>query len=176
MSEESPPGKAIGKTMLIISWIFVLIVLVLLFGRWEEKQYNPNMSIDGVVTNDARTVVLERNRFGHYVSSGKVNGVPVTFMLDTGATQVAIPANLADKLRLTPGARFNVVTANGIVEVRATTIDELHLGPIVLHDVRAAINPGMSGEEILLGMSVLKQLDFSQRNNELTLTQYTHGN
>ncbi len=176
MSEETPPGKAIGKTMLTISWILVLIVLVLLFGRWEEKQYNPNMSAKSVVTSQARTVVLERNRFGHYVSSGKINGEQVTFMLDTGATQVAIPENLTEKLRLEPGARFPVTTANGIVEVRATTINELQLGPIILHDVRAAINPGMSGNEILLGMSVLKQLDFSQKNNELTITQHTYGN
>lgn len=175
MSEESLPGKGIGKIMLTISWIFVLIVLVLWFGRWEEKQYNPNMSMEGVVMDDTRTVVLKRNRYGHYVSPGKVNDVPVTFMLDTGATQVAVPANLAKKLNLNSGARFSVSTANGIVEVRATTIDQLQLGPIILHDVRAAINPGMDGEEILLGMSVLKQLDFSQKNDELTLTQYTYG-
>ena len=173
MSENSNPGAKIGRGMLTISWILVLIFLVLLFGNWEKRQINPNMQVEGMVSDQARTVVLQRNRYGHYVASGTVNGNPVMFLLDTGATNVAVPKKLARKLQLKPGAPYLVSTANGNVEVRATIIPVLQLGPITLHDVRASINPGMEEEDgILLGMSVLKELDFSQKGDELTIVQY----
>jgi len=63
------------------------------------------------------------------------------------------------------------LTANGIVEVRDTTIETLQLGSIRLSNIRASINPGMVGEEILLGMSALKDLEFTQRGSKLTLKQ-----
>ena len=52
-----------------------------------------------------------------------------------------------------------------------TVIDHLQLGSISIRDVRSSIVPGMHQDEILLGMSVLKQLDFSQSGNELTIRQ-----
>ncbi len=92
-------------------------------------------------------------------------------MLDTGATSVAVPASLAQQLGLKPGYRHKAVTANGIVEVRDTRIDTLTIGPITLRNVQASINPGMSGPEILLGMSALKDLELTQRDNTLTIKQ-----
>jgi aspartyl protease family protein len=64
------------------------------------------------------------------------------------------------------------MTANGSVEVRATSLQKLELGNIIFNDVPAAINPGMDDDEILLGMSALKHVDFSQSGKELTITQY----
>jgi len=174
MSNSNPPGKGAGKVMLIASWILVLIGLTAFFTHQEEEKYNPNQNLDGAVDEGQVEVTLLRNKWGHYVASGKINGKPVTFLLDTGATQVAIPAHLGAKLGLRRGPRYNVTTANGSVAVWATTINELELGPIQLRDVRAALNPGMQDDEILLGMSALKTLDFSQTGNELTLRQYTY--
>lgn len=158
--------------MLIIFWLLVLGALTYTFASWEEKQYNPNQDLSGEQFQGARQVILERNRFNHYVASGLINGTPVTFMLDTGATAVVVPANLASKLRLKAGRPHIANTANGQVEVCATRIDTLELGVIKLHDINASINPGMSGEEILLGMSALKQIEFSQRGKMLTLKQH----
>jgi len=62
-------------------------------------------------------------------------------------------------------------TANGQVQVRATRINTLQLGPITLYNLEASINPGMDGNEILLGMSALKQIEFSQKGKFLTLRQ-----
>jgi len=170
--KEVVPGKKIGRGMLHLMWIGVLIGLTFVFGVWEEQQYNPNSKLEGSKNGTSQTVVLKRNVMGHYVASGLINGVPVVYLLDTGASSVAIPQNLAAKLGLRPGARYMVSTANGNVEVRGTTIDKLELGPIVVHNVQAAINPGMQGEEILLGMSVLKNLDFYQSGKQLTITQH----
>lgn len=158
--------------MLIIFWLLVLGALTYVFGTWEKKQYNPNQDLSGEQLQGARQVVLERNRFNHYVANGLINGIPVTFMLDTGATAVVIPANLANNLHLKAGRPHIANTANGQIEVRATRIDTLELGVIKLRNINASINPGMSGEEILLGMSALKQIEFSQKGKMLTLRQH----
>ena len=123
------------------------------------------------VVDGGTQIVLERNRYGHYNVSGRINNQPVEFMLDTGATLVAIPAKLADRLGLVRGAPTQVKTANGTAIAYATRLASVRLGDIELRDVRAHISPGMDGDEVLLGMSVLKKLEFSQRGTSLTLRQ-----
>ncbi|ACR12799.1 aspartic protease, TIGR02281 family [Teredinibacter turnerae T7901] len=175
MSDSQPPGKRLGKGMLAIVWLLILGGLTLFFSRKEAQWYNPNTQLEGTDNGQSRTVTLERNNYHHYVASGYINGKPVTFLLDTGATMVSVPANLGRELSLQPGASYPVQTANGVVQVRATNIDALRLGPIELQNVRAALNPGMNGDEILLGMSALKTLDFAQSGRFLTLTQHLNS-
>jgi aspartyl protease family protein len=94
----------------------------------------------------------------------------VTFLLDTGATDVAIPEDLADRLRLERRGGGISQTANGPVAVWQTMLDTVTLGAISLSDVRASILPSMRGtEKVLLGMSFLKQLEFTQRDGQLIL-------
>lgn len=173
MSDNQAPDsvKSMGKVMMAAAWVVAIGLLTLFFGNWEKNQYNPNRELASHATGEAAEVTLSANRFHHYVASGEINGRPVTFLLDTGATDVAIPAALAAELGLQPGARGHARTANGIVEVRSTVIEELSLGPIRLHDVRASINPGMGGSEILLGMSALRQVELTQKGDQLTLRQ-----
>ena len=173
MNMASEPGetKRIGKGMLWIFWCLVLACLVFLFGNMEKKRINPNQTVSGISSSNENIVELQRNVFGHYVANGKINEDDVVFMLDTGATNVAIPQKLAERLGLKRGARQQVYTANGIATAYATEIQSLRLGNIQLNDVKASITPGMTGDEILLGMSALKQLDFSQSGKVLTLSQ-----
>ena len=171
---SSPETKKIGKGMLWIFWGLLFVVLVWLFGGLLERQYNPNTRVSGSTDNQARTIKLQRNRFGHYVATGTINSKHVTFMLDTGATNVAVPEALAQTLNLKRGNAISVMTANGVARAYQTEIRTLSIGNIELKNVRAAIAPGMQNSEILLGMSALKQLDFSQSGDTLTLTQYTH--
>jgi aspartyl protease family protein len=98
-----------------------------------------------------------------------INGQPVRFLLDTGATQVSVPAHLGPVLGLQPGAPASVMTANGSVTVRQTRIDQLVVGPFELRNVGSHLNPGMRSDEVLLGMSVLRHLEFIQRGDTLTL-------
>lgn len=172
---DNRPGAAAGRGMLIVMWVLLLGGLSFYFANREEKKYNPNADMASSSNAETRSIVLKQNNWGHYVASGRINGQPVTFMLDTGATTVAIPLKLARELNLKPGPRYQVSTANGLVEVRGTRIDKLELGNIVFYDVVAAINPGMQDDEILLGMSALKHVDFNQSGDELTLTQYGNG-
>lgn len=169
-TEQEPPGKSIGKTMVIIAWIMILGFLTLIFGKLEEKEHNPNQTITSVNDGNSVTVALQRNRYGHYVADAMINGKTVPVLLDTGATSMSIPLTLANQLKLEKGPAYQVSTANGMAWVNATSLDSVAIGDIVLYDVKASINSGL--DEVLLGMSFLKQLEMTQRGNQLTLKQY----
>ena len=163
--------QRLGNQMIVIAWILGLGMLTWFFGHYLDRQHNPNEDVMSSSHSGSTEVLLERNREGHYVASGRINGRPVTFMLDTGATMVSVPGRLADKLSLARGPMMQVTTANGNIPVYSTILDEVQLGGIVLRNIRASINPYMDDDDILLGMSFLKQLDFSQEGNTLTLRQ-----
>ncbi len=170
--EVPPPGRSLGKLMSIAAWVIGLIMLTLLFGDLERSWINPNQQPVAMVnTEGAQEVILKANRQGHYLVSGTINEKPVDFLLDTGATDVAISLNLAQQLELKKGLRGIASTANGNVIVYATRIQRLQIGGIILYDVPASINPGMD-DFILLGMSALRQVEFIQRDNVLTLRKY----
>ncbi|MCF6281858.1 MAG: TIGR02281 family clan AA aspartic protease [Candidatus Polarisedimenticolaceae bacterium] len=160
-----------SKTHLIyLAWILALGLLTLFFSNILDQQHNPNRDIMSVSGNShASQVVLQRNRMGHYVADGRINGEIVRFLVDTGATDVAIPAELAQRLNLKRGRSGVSRTANGDTVTWATRLESVDLGGLVQYDVRASILPGMSGSEVLLGMSYLKHLELTQRGGELML-------
>lgn len=158
--------------MLVLAWGAALLLATRFFADWEQSRVNPNREPVSVVQGDQIEVHLEGNIQGHFVADGLINGQPVTFLLDTGATDVAIPAELAEELDLARGAPVRLQTANGQTTGYRTVLDSLALGDIVLQDVRALIAPGFGGEQVLLGMSALKQLEFTQRAGTLVLRQH----
>ncbi len=165
-------GRRAGRVMLVLAWGAGILLATRFFADWEESRYNPNRQPVSVVQGDHIEVLLEGNVQGHFVADGRINGTPVTFLLDTGATDVAIPAELAEELGLSRGAPVNLLTANGQTTGFRTRLESLALGEIVLHDVRAIVAPGFGGDQILLGMSALKQLEFTQRAGTLVLRQH----
>lgn len=158
--------------MLVLAWGAGLLLATRFFADWEQSRFNPNREPVSVVQGDQIEVRLESNAQGHFVADGLINGAPVTFLLDTGATDVAIPAEQAERLDLPRGAPVQLQTANGQATGYRTVLDSLTLGDIVLHDVRALIVPGFGGDQVLLGMSALKQLEFTQRAGALLLRQH----
>ena len=169
---EHTSTRSIGSGMTIAAWIIMFALATWFFDGFLEQQHNPNQQVSTRDFDGGREITLKRNRQGHYVSDGKINGAKVRFLLDTGATHVSIPEDVARQLRLEAGPQQIVNTANGQINVFATLLDNIQIGDIVLTDVRASINPYMDGEEILLGMSFLKHLEFTQRGDELILRQY----
>lgn len=170
LGKSSP--RRLGFGMILLAWAVGLGILTAYFSGWLDEQQNPNQKVDTVVTGEgAREVVLQQNRYGHYVATGRINGVEATFLLDTGATDVSVPAGLAQEARLERGPPARARTAAGTITTYRTRIDRVELGGIVIRDVRAHINPRMQGNEVLLGMSFLRQLEFSQQGGELTLRQ-----
>lgn len=168
MSSSSP----FGKVFINISWVLLLVGLALLFQEVLDNKANPNQDPTSLRTSNYTEVTLVRNQQHHYVANGTINGAEVTFLVDTGATLVAIGPALAEELGLKRGYQGIAHTANGTTTTYATTINRLTLGDITLRDVRASITMGMNNEEILLGMSALKQLELTQRNGELRMRQY----
>ncbi len=172
MSAASP-GRGVGKVMWIVAWALGLWLATRFFGQWQEAQRNPNQVLSSQQGAGFVEVQLASNGQGHFLASGQINGQPVAFLLDTGATDVAIPAGVAKQLGLKRGAPISLHTANGTSTGYRTQLARLQLGAIVLTDVRALVAPGMQGDEILLGMSALKQLEFTQRDGTLLLRQTT---
>jgi aspartyl protease family protein len=176
MTHQDPrhSEKRLGQGMIAIGFVIGLGLLTMLFDGVLEKQRNPNATPLSTVNALGQVeVVLESNRQGQYVLTGAINSVPAEFILDTGATDVVIPPGLAEASGLEYGYQSQAMTANGLVNIYSTLIDELHLGEITLHDVRASINPAMHESMVLLGMSALRQIEFNQRGSQLTLRQHT---
>jgi len=172
MTEEDTTNK-MGKVFVWIAWIMAFTLLVYGFQSMLDEQWNPNTDPKTYIAKGGETEVhLQQNRLGHYLVQGKINNQEVTFLLDTGATQVSIPLHIAKGLQLPEFGKYSVETANGSVIVTQTRIKQLSIGDIVLSDVAAHINPGMRSSEILLGMSALKRVEFSQRGKQLTLRAY----
>ncbi len=169
--QDDPNIESMGKGMTMIAWIITIVLLTYFFAGVEERQVNPNQSPSSERLENIIKVELKRNRYGHYVTNGEVDHKAVVFLLDTGATNVAIPGAIEGYLNLKRGQKYFVNTANGTAVAYDTKIDSIRIGEIILYNVRASINPSMEGEEILLGMSALKQVEFRQKGNQLTLIQ-----
>ena len=170
---EEGQSKRMGVWMAIAMWLIVLWLLASFFANWFEKEHNPNQNFAGSVTSSGvKEVELIRNRKGHYVSSGFINDQRVVFMLDTGATDISIPLHIAEELQLKTGPRIQFQTAAGASWGYATVLDSVAIGNIELNNVRASINPNVQDLDILLGMTFLKHLEFTQRGDTLTLRQY----
>jgi len=167
------PHRRLGMTMTIAMWVVIMGLLIMFFQSWEEKQHNPNQDLSlNLGADGIHELTLQRNRFGHYVANGSINNTPVVFLLDTGASDVSLPAELAQEIGLKHGRPMIYQTANGSITVYATRLNKVDLGGIVLRQVRASINPNMQGNKVLLGMSFLKHLEFTQRGDTLILKQY----
>lgn len=168
-TNTGPP--TLSKPVITVIWIALLGVGTVIFNGLLDNINNPNKDLT-ITLNDAgnKEVVLERNRYGHYVASGEINNQPVAFLLDTGATLVAIPEHIAKQLNLKKGRAFQSQTANGNSQSYATTIDRLVLGGIVMTNVPASISSGMAFDEILLGMSFLKHLHLTQQGKQLRIS------
>jgi aspartyl protease family protein len=162
-------SKKIGSTMTLLSWIGFLGVLTLLFGNLLDQQENPNKEITSITNGGVIEVILDQNKFGHYVATANFNNIPVDLIIDTGATDVSVPENIAEKIGLKRGSPMEVMTANGTISVFMTKIDTIELGKITLHNVRANINPHIQDDFVLLGMSFLENLDITQSQGKMVL-------
>ncbi|MBF7143750.1 MULTISPECIES: retropepsin-like aspartic protease family protein [Pseudomonas] len=170
----SAPGRQAGRWLMALAWVAGLFLASRFFGDWEQKQENPNREISSTHGAGFVEVRLQGNRQGHFVAEGGVNGQKVSFMIDTGATDVAIPAAVASRLNLDKGMPVTLNTANGAAQGYRTRLTSLELGDIRLAQVSAVVVPGLPGEQILLGMSALRRLEFTLRDGNMLLRQNTH--
>ncbi len=167
--DESP--KRLGQLMIVGAWLLLLGLLTLIFNNWMERSANPNRVLS--ISDDPKggqIIRLQRNRAGHYLAPGQINGLEVTFIVDTGATRVAVPLAVAQGAGLVKAARGTSMTASGMVDTWLTKVDQLRLGPFEMASVPAVIIPDMPGDQVLLGMSFLKYLRLEQEGDSLSIS------
>jgi aspartyl protease family protein len=163
--------RRIGVGMTLAAWALFLLLLTWFASGYLERLNNPNVQVVSRVDPGGNLeVVLQQNRAGHYVATGAIDDVPVVFLVDTGATDVAVSREVAERIGLEKGFRVTVNTANGTAYGWNTVLDKVTLGNIEMTAVPATIMPGL-GQEALLGMSFLKRLTLIQRGEELLIRQ-----
>ncbi len=116
-------------------------------------------------------LILDADDSGSYYVKGSINGEGVLFLLDTGATWISIPERLRWRLDLQRGRYVKVATAGGVVGNYETRVESLDVGPFHFQDVAAALNPYAPNDVVLLGMSALKDVQFTQTGGQLILSR-----
>jgi len=156
--------------MLWVAALGLLGGLYLLFSMLDKG----GGTVSSVDSRGAAMVVLAQDRSGHYVAEGQINGQPVTFLVDTGATDVALPESMARALGLDFGPRVQVMTAAGPSNAWVTRLDKVSVGGIHRKNVRATITDG-EFNGILLGMSFLKHYSLQQSDGKLVIRETLTG-
>lgn len=156
-----------GQRMLWLAALGLLGGLYMLFSMVEDKGGSTVSTMD---SNGSIMVVLEQDRNGHYEAEGQINGRSVTFLVDTGATDVALPESMARTLGLEFGPRVKVMTAAGPADAWMTRLDEVNVGGLQRRNVRASITSG-EFNGILLGMSFLRDYSLQQQDGKLIISE-----
>jgi aspartyl protease family protein len=115
-----------------------------------------------------------RNSRGSYAVSGRINGRAVAFLVDTGASSVAMGEDEARRLGIPfelAGDPIRVATASGIIEGYRVILDSVEVGDIRVSNVEGNIVLGRGPDQVLLGMSFLNRLEFENRGNLMLLRQ-----
>ena len=113
-----------------------------------------------------------RNPFGAYTTVGTINGRTVDFLVDTGASAVALSAEDARRLGIAykiEGERISVSTANGMASAYEVTLDRVQVGDIILAGVRGFVIEGEGTGRVLLGMSFLNRVKMEDQGAVLLL-------
>lgn len=110
---------------------------------------------------------------GHFWANGAINGVAIRFLVDTGATTIALSGEAAKRLGLnyTAGARVPVRTASAVMSGHRIALDSVRVGDITLTNVEALVLEGRYPEEALLGMSFLGRTQMKRDGDTLTLVR-----
>lgn len=157
--------------MIATAWILFLFILFSIFDYSILQRNNPNQNVATAMNGGTKEIMLQRNVHGHYVANGTINYQQITFLLDTGATDIAVPESFAKKIGLKKGYAITVKTANGNVKAYRTRLESVAIGDIILYDLNATILSNMQGDEALLGMNFLKHFEIIQKGNNLTIKQ-----
>ena len=164
-------GQEVGGVTLLSADPVRAVVVI------EGEQYELGLSQragGGFVQPEAREVRITRDGQGHFRVGGRIDGQPVSFLIDTGATVLAMSGAQADRLGIdysASGQATQVLTAAGPAASYYVRLDSVEVGGILVNGVDAAVVEGSFPVEILLGMSFLRNVGFSERAGVLTLTQ-----
>jgi len=125
---------------------------------------------------NSRSVTIARDNRGQFMVEARVDGRRLQFMVDTGASMIALRESAAARLGIFPAPRdydytIRVQTANGIGRAAEIRLNSVEIDGIVVRDVRALVSPDNALGENLLGMSFLSRVKFSHDRGKLLLEQ-----
>lgn len=122
---------------------------------------------------DKTEIRIASGRGQHYRTKGLINGTPVNFFVDTGATYIAMNHFEAERLGIDyrAGKQVKVSTANGLATAFLVTLSSVSVGNIVVHQVQAAVSTTESPTDILLGNSYLSKVDLKIDDGVLVLRE-----
>jgi aspartyl protease family protein len=146
---------------LMTVWLLIGLVLFLGFKFWERERESSRFQMAGEV------IVLTRGDDGHFHWPGKVDGIEVDFLVDTGATGTALPQSLAERAGLKPLGAVQAHTAAGSTRGFVARADIALYGGVRANKLAVTVLPDLGAP--LLGMDVLGRLHFSQKPGELRI-------
>ncbi|MEN3951386.1 TIGR02281 family clan AA aspartic protease [Iodidimonas sp. SYSU 1G8] len=174
------PGRTLRHVAI---WMAIVASLALLysfrheFGMARDRvtgNLAPARGVANTTTDGTREVTLFAQSDGHFYAQVEVEGKEILFMVDTGASDIALSRKDADRLGLSPSEReFTRIyqTANGTMRGAPVTLDSVAIGPIDVRNVAASVAEGDMGVS-LLGMSFLNRLSgYQVTGDRLTLRQ-----
>ena len=122
-----------------------------------------------------RSLSIARDGRGHFLTEGRIDGQRVGFMVDTGASVIALNETSAARFGLRPSRgdyNASVTTANGTIRAARTRLAMVDVGGLVVRDVEAMVLPDAALSENLLGLSFLSKLKrFEYANGKMVLEQ-----
>ncbi|MDO5611717.1 MAG: TIGR02281 family clan AA aspartic protease [Paracoccus sp. (in: a-proteobacteria)] len=133
------------------TWAMLFALVAAGASWWQDRQYSPQVSGDGA------RIELPMGRDGHFHIQAEVNGTPIHFMIDTGASQLVLSPRDARRAGFDTGTLAytqRAMTANGPVDSAPVRIERLTIGPITDRSVAAQVNGADMGVS-LMGMSYL---------------------
>ena len=141
-------------------------------GKRTTLDLGEHFATPGSGGNAGNTVKLSADTLGHFWTMGQINGRSVRFLIDTGATSVALPASAARNMGIdfTKGHRGFSNTAGGAVPVWRISLDAVTIGEMTLYGIEASVfETGL--DVALLGMSFLNRLEMRRDGSQMTLTK-----
>ncbi len=172
--------RGAGGTMFkyATAWIAIAAVLLIVYGMKDEaarfgrkmlSELMPSMGLQ-----DENTMSFRASSNGHFMVDVLVDGKPIQFMVDSGASDVTLSLRDAERLGLDRAALMfdrTYQTANGVVRGAPVRLKKVEIGPIAVDDVRASVNEAPMGTS-LLGMSFLSRLaSWRVEGDRLTLVR-----
>ena len=151
------------RTLKVVTvWLLLGTALFLAVQAWLADRQKARFSVGG------GTITLQRAADGHFHWPGRVDGRPVDFLVDTGATRTALPGELARRWGLQPEREVRSSTAGGVVTGYEARVDLALDGGVAVQQLRVTVLPDLAAP--LLGMDVLGRLRVTQADGRLEIS------
>jgi aspartyl protease family protein len=158
------------KALFIVILLFAIGVALHFYASSRESlDLNAQIPISNTDENGHTQVTIKQDKHGHYIFLGTINRKQVKFILDTGATQIAVPLSIARHINLPFGRSYFANTANGRTLSYTSIAKEVGIGEIILYNIDTSIVTGYEDDKVLLGMSYLKNLEIVQKDGNIIL-------